>query len=193
MSDPNVTTDLSAVAGAGGGKGRRAVLILIPVIVIMMAILFVGLTRNPAEIPSPLIGKALPALSGVDLDGHARQLPITGKPMLLNIWASWCSACVAEHQVIVAAAKHYASEVDFIGLNYRDKPLDAKRWLSRLGNPYRWSLQDLEGRAGIELGVYGAPETYFVDGEGVIVGKKIGPLTVEELDNKLVEYFGVAN
>ena len=171
--------------------GRRAVLILIPVIVAMLAVFAVGLTRNPGEIPSPLIGKLLPAISGVDLDGNPRKLPVTGKPMLLNVWASWCSACVAEHQVIVAAAKRYGNQVDFIGLNYRDKGPAAKRWLSRLGNPYGWSLQDLDGRAGIELGVYGAPETYFVNADGVIVAKKVGPLTVEELRDKLVNNFGV--
>ncbi|MBL4621552.1 MAG: DsbE family thiol:disulfide interchange protein [Immundisolibacteraceae bacterium] len=192
MTEPGPGDNQSdMVPNSGGGRGRRGVLMLIPLIVIMMAILFVGLTRNPGEIPSPLIGKTLPAISGVDLDGNTRQLPNIGKPMLLNIWASWCSACVAEHQVIVAAAKRYAGQVDFVGLNYRDKQPDAKRWLSRLGNPYAWSLQDLDGRAGIELGVYGAPETYFIDAEGVIVGKKIGPLNVEYLRDKLVEYFGI--
>ena len=157
----------------------------------MMAVFAVGLTRDPGEILSPLIGKPLPVIVGVDLEGNARELPVIGKPMLLNVWASWCSACVAEHQVIVAAAKRYGGEIDFIGLNYRDKGPAAKRWLARLGNPYGWSLQDLDGRAGIELGVYGAPETYFVDSQGVIVGKKVGPLSVEELRSKLVEYFGI--
>ena len=190
--DSSASQPDSSVANKTGG-GRRAVLILIPLIIAMMAVFAVGLTRNPGEIPSPLIGKSLPAIAGIDLQGKARELPIMGKPMLLNVWASWCSACVAEHQVIVAAAKRYGSQIDFIGLNYRDKEPAAKRWLSRLGNPYGWSLQDLDGRAGIELGVYGAPETYFVDGKGVIVGKKIGPLSVEELRDKLVEYFGVTN
>jgi len=174
-------------------SGRRWALLILPVVVGLGMVLFVGLSRNPTEIPSPLVGKPLPAIAGVDLQGNQRQLPVNGKPMLLNVWASWCSACVAEHSVIVAAAQKYSNQVDFVGLNYRDEHDAAQRWLARLGNPYLWSLADANGRAGIELGVYGAPETYFVDAGGVILDKKIGPLNAEELSNKLHDLFGVTN
>ena len=172
-------------------SGRRWAILLLPVVVALGVVLFLGLSRNPTEIPSPLVGKPLPAISGVDLQGEPRQLPIMGKPMLLNVWASWCSACVAEHAVIVAAAKRYSDKIDFVGVNYRDKQPDAQRWLARLGNPYAWSLNDSNGRAGIELGVYGAPETYFIDAQGVIQDKKIGPLNETELRDKLHEIYGI--
>lgn len=173
--------------------GRRWALLLFPVLLGLGVVLFLGLSRNPSEIPSPLVGKPFPKLAGVDLNGEPRQLPIPGKPMLVNVWASWCTACGVEHPVIVAAAKKYSQQVEFIGLNYRDKQPDATRWLSRLGNPYAWSLNDAQGRAGIELGVYGAPETYFVDAEGVIQDKKIGPLEATELVNKIHKITGITN
>ncbi len=173
--------------------GRRWALLVLPIVVGLGAVLFMGLSRNPTEIPSPLIGKLLPVISGTDLQGQPRQLPVKGRPMILNVWASWCGACVAEHPVVVAGAKKYGSQIDFVGLNYRDKLPDAQRWLSRVGNPYAWSLHDAQGRAGIELGVYGAPETYFIDAAGVVRDKKIGPLTTQELDDKLHEIYGINN
>lgn len=174
-------------------NGRRWALLITPLILLLFAAFYFGLGRDPSAIPSPLVGKPLPPISGVDLQGKVRSLPTRGRPALVNVWASWCSACVAEHQVIVAAARKYGDRVDFIGLNYRDKLKDAERWLSRLGDPYLWSLHDLEGRAGIELGVYGAPETYFLDADGMVVDKKIGPLVAEEIEFKLVEKLGINN
>lgn len=174
-------------------SGRRWALVLLPLLVGLGVVLFLGLSRNPTEIPSPLVGKPLPPIVGVDTEGNPRQLPVTGRPMLLNVWASWCGACSVEHPVIVAAAKKYSDQVDFVGLNYRDEQPASRRWLNRLGNPYAWSLDDAGGRAGIELGVYGAPETYFVDAQGVIRDKKIGPLSAEEIDDKLLKITGITN
>lgn len=173
--------------------GRRFAVVLLPLLVVLGGVLYLGLGRDPKEIPSPLIGKPLPTVSGVDLQGNPRQLPLVGRPMLINVWASWCSACAVEHPAINQAARKYSAQVDFVGINYRDNKPDSLRWLTRLGNPYQWSLEDSDGRAGIELGVYGAPESYFVDARGIIVDKKIGPFGGDELDAKLHELFGITN
>jgi cytochrome c biogenesis protein CcmG/thiol:disulfide interchange protein DsbE len=102
---------------------------------------------------------------------------------LLNVWASWCVACREEHPLLVKLAQNRA--IPIIGLNYKDQREDALKWLAALGNPYELSLSDLDGRVGIELGVYGVPETFVVDKAGVIRYKQIGPITVEVWETKL--------
>lgn len=156
--------------------------ILIPGVVFLFVLLGYGLTSNPKNIPSPLIGKPFPIIDGIDLQGRAVSLsPMADKPSVFNVWASWCVSCREEHGVLLRGVNKFSAKVNFIGINYKDKRADAQRWLRRLGDPYQWSLQDKAGRVGLELGVYGVPETFFVNREGIIVHKIAGPLTDDSL------------
>lgn len=149
---------------------------------LLVALMAAGLTLRPTEVPSPLVGKPAPTFSLPLLGAPERSLSandMLGKVWLLNVWASWCTACRLEHPAVLDAAKSGA--VPIYGLNYKDKPADALRWLDRLGNPYVASLSDANGLVGIDFGVYGVPETFVIDKTGVIRHKVIGPLTPETL------------
>ncbi|MEK7716261.1 MAG: DsbE family thiol:disulfide interchange protein, partial [Pseudomonadota bacterium] len=137
-----------------------------------------GLNLDPRRIPSPLIGKPLPAFSLATVADPARKVSrddLRGRVYLLSVWASWCAACREEHPLLNELTSRKA--VTIIGLNYKDKREDALRWLGALGNPYELSLSDQDGRLGIDLGVYGVPETFVIDKQGVIRYKQIGPMT----------------
>ncbi|WP_445327100.1 DsbE family thiol:disulfide interchange protein [Xylophilus sp. ASV27] len=156
----------------------------IPVLVagVLVTFMAVGLTLKPREVPSPLIGKAAPGFTLPVLAQPGRKLSLQdlrGKVWLLNVWASWCVACRLEHPVVLDFAR--TGEVPVYGLNYKDEPADALRWLERFGNPYVASLSDRDGLVGIDFGVYGVPETFVIDKQGVIRHKVIGPLTPETL------------
>jgi cytochrome c biogenesis protein CcmG/thiol:disulfide interchange protein DsbE len=145
-----------------------------------------GLNLDPRKIPSPLIGKSLPAFSLATVADPARSVSrdeLKGRVYLLNVWASWCAACRQEHPLLNELTRNKA--VTIIGLNYKDKREDALDWLGKLGNPYEVSLSDSDGRLGIDLGVYGVPETFLIDKEGVIRYKHIGPITPEAWEQKL--------
>lgn len=132
----------------------------------------------PRNIPSPLVGKPLPAFALPSLAEPEKTITgesLRGRPYLLNVWASWCVACRDEHDVLMALAKEH--RVPIIGLNYKDARADAIAWLNKLGDPYVLSIADKPGRFGIDLGVYGVPETFIIDSEGVIRYKHIGPIT----------------
>jgi cytochrome c biogenesis protein CcmG/thiol:disulfide interchange protein DsbE len=154
---------------------------------ILVAFLALGLTRDPREVPSPLIGKPAPAFSLAQLHEPGRTLgteEMRGKVWLLNVWASWCVSCRIEHPLLMDLAK--AKVVPVIGLDYKDKPEEGKQWLAQHGNPYDVSIVDLDGRVGIDWGVYGVPETFVIDKQGVIRYKQIGPITQEALDRKIL-------
>ncbi|MEQ8661812.1 MAG: DsbE family thiol:disulfide interchange protein [Gammaproteobacteria bacterium] len=145
--------------------------------VVVVALLAVGLQRDPRHVPSPLIGKPLPDFTLATLaapDTAIARTDLLGQPYLLNVWASWCVACRQEHPLLVELARR--GSVTLIGLNYKDARADALRWLDERGDPYRLSLFDDDGRLGLDLGVYGVPETFFIDAAGVIRHKHIGPL-----------------
>lgn len=153
---------------------------------VLVALLGVGLTLNPREVPSPLIGKPAPAFELPLLhlpDKTFAQKDMLGRAWVLNVWASWCPPCLVEHPVVTALAKSGLAPV--VGLNYKDRREDALPWLARNGDPYQFSVQDPEGRIGIDYGVYGVPETYVIDREGVIRYKHIGPLTPEAARDKV--------
>jgi len=154
---------------------------------VLVALLAIGLTRNPREVPSPLVGKPAPAFELPKLaDPAARFSPaeMKGKVWLLNVWASWCVTCREEHPVLVEFAK--AKHAPLVGLNYKDPRDDALRWLVRYGDPYLLSVADTAGRIGIDYGVYGVPETYVIDKAGTIRYKQIGPVTPEIMAGKIV-------
>jgi len=150
----------------------------------LIVLLGVGLTLNPRQVPSPLIGKAAPPFELPRLDQPAQtftQKEMLGNVWVLNVWASWCPPCLVEHPVVTELAK----SVPVVGLNYKDAREDALPWLARNGNPYQLSVYDANGRIAIDYGVYGVPETYVIDRKGVIRYKHIGPLTPEVAQKKL--------
>ncbi|MGA9031489.1 MAG: DsbE family thiol:disulfide interchange protein [Sulfuricaulis sp.] len=161
---------------------------IVPLIIFVSLglLLAYGLKLDPRRIPSPLIGKPLPAFSLTTVADPARKVSrddLHGRVYLLSVWASWCVACREEHPLLNELTSRKA--VTIIGLNYKDTREDALRWLGALGNPYELSLSDQDGRLGIDLGVYGVPETFVIDKQGVIRYKQIGPMTPEVWEQKL--------
>ena len=182
---------------------------LVPLILFfaLAGFLAFGLTLNPREVPSPLIDKPAPAFSLARLDDPAQPFAIDemkGQVWLLNVWASWCVACRQEHPVLVRMAQQKI--VPVVGLNYKEVRGDgainargmaleaetalaierAQRWLDDHGDPYVLSVLDIDGRVGIDFGVYGVPETFLIDGEGRIRYKHIGPITPESLQQVIM-------
>jgi cytochrome c biogenesis protein CcmG/thiol:disulfide interchange protein DsbE len=160
----------------------------IPIVLFALigALLWYGLSLDPRKIPSPLVGKPLPAFQLPTVAEPKRVVSnesLRGRVYLLNVWASWCVACREEHPFLNELSKAGAATI--IGLNYKDKREDALQWLGALGNPYEMSLADNDGRVGIELGVYGVPETFVIDKSGVIRYKQIGPISPEVWQKKL--------
>ena len=180
--------------------------VLIPLVLFIGLVVFlaVGLQRDPREIPSPLINKPAPDFSLFTLEGDAKFSPadMKGKVWMFNVWATWCVACREEHPVLVAFADKY--QVPIVGLSYKEiqpqdeaykAPFDTKLqlarersqvWLKRHGNPYVTSVMDLDGRVGIHYGVYGVPETYVIDKEGVIRYKRVGVVTPDLLQSTIL-------
>jgi len=153
---------------------------------VLLGFLAVGLNLNPREVPSPLIGKPAPAFELARLDDPAQKITLAdlkGQVWILNVWASWCVACRQEHPLLVDFAKR--TPVPLYGLNYKDKRDDGLAWLQRFGDPYKASLFDIDGRVGIDFGVYGVPETFVIDKQGVIRFKQIGPVTPEVLRDRI--------
>lgn len=153
----------------------------------LATLLWVGLGLNPREVPSPLIGKSAPTFELAQL--HKAETTFSpqqmhGKVWLLNVWASWCASCRVEHPVLVEFARR--NVVPIIGLNYKDRREDGLAWLARFGDPYMLSAFDPEGKVGIDYGVYGVPETYLIDRDGVIRYKHIGPVTPQVLNETLL-------
>ncbi len=158
--------------------------------VLLVALLGFGIGWNQRhemnEVPSPLINKPAPEFRLPLLDDPAKSLSrkdLLGKPWLLNVFASWCFACREEHPVLMAQGKQLGVRV--IGFDYKDDPADAERWLDQFGNPYALVVADRPGAVAIDFGVYGAPETFLVDAQGVIRYKRIGPLTPDVIAREL--------
>jgi cytochrome c biogenesis protein CcmG/thiol:disulfide interchange protein DsbE len=138
-------------------------------------------------VPSPLVDKPAPAFELAKLaqpDQTFSRDDMKGKVWMLNVWASWCTACREEHPLLVDIARQ--GTVPIVGLNYKDKPDAAKQWLAQWGDPYKLSVQDPVGRTGIEYGVYGVPETFVIDKNGVIRFKQIGPITPKVWQEKML-------
>lgn len=181
-----------AAAPAAGGRGLRLLLLLPLAIFLLLAALFARQlgAGDPSRLPSALIGKPAPAVALPPLDG---QRDASGQPLpglasgdlenggvtVVNVWASWCAPCRIEHPVLMQLAAEPGVRV--VGINYKDKPDAARRFLQTLGNPFKAVGIDESGRAGIDWGVYGVPETFIVSGDGVIRHKLVGPLSPEAL------------
>ena len=175
--------------------------------VVLVVLLAVGLRLNPRDVPSPLVGKPAPAFALPRLDTPDKEFSpkeMLGKVWLLNVWASWCVSCRQEHPVLVELAKRQT--VPLVGLNYKEvrgdgaidsdkmAPGDEKRmvieraagWLRQHGDPYTLSVLDVDGRVGIDYGVYGVPETYVIDKAGIIRMKHTGPITPEVFSGRIL-------
>lgn len=182
---------------------------LVPLFLFLLLVGFLGfgLSLNPREVPSPLIDKPAPDFTLARLDNPEQTLGLAdmkGQVWLLNVWASWCVACRQEHPVLVALSKR--KEVPIVGLNYKevrgDGTIDmrkvpeqnelpmaierARDWLQNHGDPYDVSILDINGRVGIDFGVYGVPETFLIDKKGVIRYKQIGPITPDALRDTIL-------
>ena len=154
--------------------------------VILLALLAFGLTNDPRDIPSPLVGKTVPEFTLPKLyDSEKTTSPaeMKGEVWMLNVFASWCVSCRAEHAVVSQFVKDSGLKV--MGLNYKDESPDAKAWLAEHGNPYSMIAVDLDGRVGIDWGVYGVPESYLIDKKGVIRHKFTGPITPQIVEETL--------
>lgn len=161
---------------------KKTLLVPLGLFIILVVFLAIGLTRDPREVPSPLIGKPAPAFTAPRLQAPDQKFSgkdMLGKVWLLNVWASWCVACRQEHPVLLEFAK--TKTVPVVGLDYKDQAVDGLKWLARFGDPYDLSVVDLDGRIGIDFGVYGVPETFLIDKAGVIRYKHIGPVTEDAL------------
>ena len=167
---------------------RRRVLMLPMLLFLALAtFLALGLGRDPRLVPSPLIGKPVPEFALAPVQGRTAALAsadLHGQVSLVNVFASWCAACREEHPLFMALAA--AGTIPIHGLNYKDRPEDAAAWLDALGDPYTRTGADLDGRVGIDWGVYGVPETFLIDAQGHIVFKQIGPITADLLTQKLL-------
>ncbi len=162
---------------------------ILPLVIflVLAAFLYVGLGLNPREVPSPLINKPAPAFSLPQLKDPTKQFSpeeMKGKVWLLNVWSSWCVSCREEHPILMSLARQ--NVVPIYGLDYKDKKEDAEMWLRNGGDPYTLSVMDRDGRIGIDYGVYGVPETYVIDKQGVIRYKEIGPVTSQNLSEKIL-------
>ncbi len=162
-------------------------LVPLAIFFILVAFLYRGLSLDPKRVPSPLVGKPMPEFSLPRLKDPAATLSdsdLKGKVSVLNIWATWCVSCRAEHEVLLQLAN--TGSVDIYGLNYKDERTKAQQWLQQLGDPYVANAFDADGRTGIDWGVYGAPETFIMDKQGMIRHKHIGPLTVDALNSTIL-------
>lgn len=162
-------------------------LVPLALFLVLAGFLAYGLTLNPREVPSPLVDKPAPAFRLATLASPGTEVGLDdmrGQVWLLNVWASWCVACRQEHPVLMALARE--NVVPLVGLNYKDARPDALGWLEQHGDPYKVSVVDADGRVGIDYGVYGVPETFLIDREGVIRYKHIGPVTPEAVRDVLM-------
>jgi cytochrome c biogenesis protein CcmG/thiol:disulfide interchange protein DsbE len=164
------------------------------IFIALVLMLGVGLSLNPREVPSPLIGKPAPDFKLPYLQQPEKTFSpaeVKGKVWVLNVWASWCAPCREEHPHITALARSGLAPV--YGLNYKDQREDAIAWLARYGDVYQASVSDLDGRVGIDYGVYGVPETYLIDKQGVIRYKRVGVVTPDILKEKIIPLIAELN
>jgi cytochrome c biogenesis protein CcmG, thiol:disulfide interchange protein DsbE len=166
----------------------RSLRYLVPLalFLVLAGFLAYGLKLDPREVPSPLIGKPAPAFNATRLaqpNQRISQQDLAGKVWVLNVWASWCVPCQEEHPMVTEFARRKLAPV--IGLNYKDKREAGLAWLKKLGDPYTDNLFDGDGRIGIDYGVYGVPETFVIDKQGIVRFKHVGPLTPQVLKEKL--------
>ncbi|TAK48813.1 MAG: DsbE family thiol:disulfide interchange protein [Betaproteobacteria bacterium] len=182
------STTVAPVATTTSGSRRRwAYLWPIAIFAVIGVFLGIGLTLDPRLVPSPLIGKPVPQFKLPPVQGRTLGLAaedLRGEVSVVNVFASWCVACRDEHPLWMELGRQRVLPIH--GLNYKDRPEDAARWLAELGDPYTRTGADRDGRVGIDWGVYGVPETFVVDKQGVIRDKIIGAITRKSVDERLL-------
>lgn len=155
---------------------RLSFVVPLLVFVVIVGIFFAGFSLNdPHQLPSPLVGKTFPqfqAPSIFDDEVVVTTEDLVGSPTMVNVWATWCPTCLSEHESLMQIAS--TGKVRIVGVNYKDDRAKALRWLTEYGNPYEMVIEDADGRLGIELGVYGAPETFLLDANGAVIYKRVG-------------------
>ena len=162
---------------------------ILPLVIflVLAGFLYVGLSLDPHEVPSPLIDKPAPAFNLPQLHDPSKRFSaeeMKGKVWLLNVWASWCVSCKEEHPVLMSLSQQ--NIVPVYGLDYKDRKEDGEMWLRQSGDPYTVIAMDRDGRIGIDYGVYGVPETYVIDKQGIIRYKQIGPVNYQNLREKIL-------
>lgn len=170
---------------------KRTLLFAVPFLLFMgLAVVFFSrLGEDPNRLPTALAGKSLPAFSLPTLDGGLLTQDELRGPLLLNVWGTWCPACYEEHPYLLELAKQ---GVVIVGMNYKDDPAAARSFLQRLGSPYREVIVDADGRLGLDLGVYGAPETFVIDANGIIRHRITGVVTPRNFAAEIAPLLGVA-
>jgi cytochrome c biogenesis protein CcmG/thiol:disulfide interchange protein DsbE len=162
---------------------RRISLVLIPLFLFLLLVIFLylGLQADPRKLPSPLVNKPVPVFDLPNLfsdESDINDKELHGQIILLNVWATWCHACREEHLLLTDIVETYKDKIKIYGLNYKDQKNAAVAWLSQLGNPYTKIIYDFQGKLAMDLGVYGTPETFLIDQQGIIRYKHAGPLTL---------------
>lgn len=169
-------------------KMKSNIRYFIPFCIFLVLIVFLwkSLEKNPYQLPSALINKPLPHFNMSTLNGNQRMTEnnFLGQVSLLNVWATWCISCRVEHPILLDISDSKA--VAIYGLNYKDNSHLADKWLRDYGNPYKENIIDPKGHLGIDLGVYGTPETYIIDKQGVIRYKFVGPISTDDWRNTLL-------
>ena len=156
---------------------------------VLAGLLFRGLSIDPTELPAARLGQPFPDFAQLELTS-GRQITVASladRPALVNVWATWCYSCRVEHPYLLKLAEQ---GVPIYGLNYKDEPAKAREWLAQLGDPYQLNVVDVEGSVGLDLGVYGAPETYVVDAGGVVRHRHVGVVDEQVWQEQLQQYFG---
>lgn len=172
-------------------KNKRLIILLTPVLLFLVVcfFLFKGLYTDPRKLDSVLVGKHVPEFTLQDIYDPSKQHDASifkGQKMLLNVWATWCPTCYAEHKYLNKLAKR---GIYIVGMNYKDDRKKAIRWLTDLKDPYKISLFDKDGMLGMDLGVYGAPETFFIDSKGIIQYRHVGDIGPEIWRKQLAEIY----
>jgi cytochrome c biogenesis protein CcmG/thiol:disulfide interchange protein DsbE len=157
--------------------------LVLPVVLIPLAwLLFTGLGRDPRVIPSPLVGHPLPSFTATTLEGEVfSSAQLAGRAAIVNVWASWCNPCVDEHPVLLDTAARHAADIRLVGIVYQDTADGARSFLARYGDGGWPNLLDDSGQIAVDLGVTGPPETFFVDAQGIVRARHVGPMTTDEM------------
>ncbi|WP_413701332.1 DsbE family thiol:disulfide interchange protein [Psychromonas sp. KJ10-10] len=172
-------------------KTRKIVILSVPLFIFLLVCIFLfkGLYSDPRKLDSALIGQTVPEFTLQDIYDENKQYDASifkGQKMLLNVWATWCPTCYAEHKFLNVLA---GEGIYIIGMNYKDDRQKAIKWLTDLKDPYQISLFDENGMLGMDLGVYGAPETYFIDSKGIIQYRHVGDLNAKIWNDQLSDLF----
>ena len=186
LESSGTETSQESIPAKANHKIKLSMLLPLSVFLLMGVLLGIGLTMDPKLVPSPLIGKSVPDFSLQPVQGRKAGLTkgsLIGEVSMVNVFASWCVACRQEHPLLMELSRK--NIVPIHGLNYKDQPQEAADWLDSLGDPYTRTGADIDGRVGIDWGVYGVPETFVIDKSGDIAYKHIGPISKKDWEQIL--------